>query len=358
MARWGITGKFGPVSLVDCTRPSNNHVYKLKRAAVFIDPRSQWQRRLAVITCLVIAITGCATSGPTVISFNQQQTALTLIKKSEGTSAIERVLSKGQPAVLRNQTNAPKEAKVLAACGAQPFITEGGVGPILGLLLGSTINVLLDRADAALQKRIERYTLAYSAEDSVSFYAPFKNSAPNDITTDYSCLRFVRGDKDGGTSHVDFVASIRIVDSSWIEVLPERMYFSVPTVPSSNSRYGVAFKLKATTIHREEATGVRATAFDDVILKEKVDLKSQPYFLKYYEGADRPVIRLPLLPHNVPHLEKTAREFTTFELSVAEAGNPSEGLKLVAQAFSGAREDIAKVLAAAANEHLGWEEDK
>lgn len=315
---------------------------------------------LTTVTCLASTISGCASNGSTtVVSFDEQQTALTLIKKGASAKEILEDLSNGQPVVLRDQANAAKEAKVLATCGAAPaFFPETVISPILGLLLGSTINVLLEHVDATLKKRIEQYTSAYSAQQSVSFYDAFKSKAPNDITTDYTCLRFVRGVKgEGNKALVDFVASIKVVDSAWIEVRPERIYFSEPVALSSNQHYSVAFKLKATSIHRAEETGVRTIAFDDVIVKERVDLANKPYFLKYYEGEDRPVIRLPLLPSNVPPLDK-AREFTTFEVAVAEVGNPSKGLELFASVFSGAREDIAKVLAAAANESLGWETEK
>lgn len=314
---------------------------------------------LTTVTCLASTISGCASNGSTtVVSFDEQQTALTLIKKGAGAKEIQEDLSNGQPVVLRDQANAAKEAKILTACGAPAFFPETVISPILGLLLGSTINVLLEHVDATLKKRIEQYTSAYSAQKSVSFYDAFKSKAPNDITTDYTCLRFVRGVKgDGNKALVDFVASIKVVDSAWIEVRPERIYFSEPVALSSNQHYSVAFKLKATSIHRAEETGVRTIAFDDVIVKERVDLANKPYFLKYYEGEDRPVIRLPLLPSNVPTLDK-AREFTTFEVAVAEVGNPSKGLELFASVFSGAREDIAKVLAAAANESLGWETEK
>lgn len=320
--------------------------------------KMQCIRLFTALTCLVSSVSGCVSNGDTaVISFHQQHTALTLIKKGMSAKAIQGYLSNGQPAVLRDQVNASKEAKVLATCGSPPFFPETVVGPILGLLLGSTINVLLERVDAALQERIEKYTSAYSAQQAVSFYDEFKSVAPNDITTDFTCLRFVRGMKGDDKALVDFVASIRVVDSAWIEVRPERMYFSGPVASSFNHHYGIAFKLKATSIYRAEATGVRTVAFDDVIAKERVNLAKQPYFLKYYNGVDQPVIRLPLLPSNVPTLN-TVREFTTFEVAVAEVGVPNKGLELVANVFSGAREDIAKVLAAAANESLEWNTDK
>lgn len=316
----------------------------------------RWQRvRVTVFACVMVFLSGCVSGGRTeLIKFDAQKTRLVLITADKANAE----LTAGRPALLRDDSNKANENKLITDCGGKALTTESGVvGAVLGLLLGSAINAAFESIDEALQNQIKEYSQAYSAERGVSFYKVADISTPQLVATEFTCLRFVRGAKTGDAekeAFVDFVAAIRVVDSSWIELRPLRLYFSQPVALSFNRRYGVAVKLKATTVHRAEATGSRAVAFDDVVLSEKVDLSSQPQFVKYYSGNDAPVVRLPLVPSSVP-IGTGAREFTTFEVVMAETGTPSRDLVRFAKIFSGSREEIAKVLAAAANESLGWE---
>jgi hypothetical protein len=304
-------------------------------------------------------LAGCANGpGPGTVAFDKQDTRLVLLTESDRESGI----TKYRPESLNSASYATAESAVILRCASLPSVEASAAQAVLGLLLGSFLNVTFEKIDQALQDEIKKYSQAYSASRGTTFYRTADAASPEKISTETNCVRFVRAHKAGKeaeVTYVDFIAQVRIVNQSWLEIRPLRLYFSNPVAKSSNGRYGLAFKLKATTVHRDAAAGARALVFDDIVLTQKVEITAEKKeFVKYYyEDADR-IVRVPLPPYSTPVQNGLPRDFTTFELSVAETGVPGSGLIMISKIFAGSREEIAKVLAAAANEHLGWAEDE
>jgi hypothetical protein len=248
----------------------------------------------------------------------------------------------------------PAEAAVIDAC------TRGGAGRgivpkgIFSSLQKQVVNAVIAQVSERVRREINEYSTLFSQAASIDYYAPRSSAARADddyLQARHACFRFAQADlTQSGDLDVafDFVAAIGIADSQdAVIVRPLRLFVGRPSVKSKDRSLGIAIGIRADAVWREATRGVQDTVWDDIVLRDHVDLSKGPT-LQYFLDATGPELRLPLPPTSVGVVTTRPYGRIDITLTAAEVGALPTTLEVLGDIFLPSRDRSAGLLYQAA----------
>jgi hypothetical protein len=241
--------------------------------------------------------------------------------------------------------------------------TELGVAEILGFVAKPLIRFIADRIGSSLQEKLKGYTASYSASDFAALY-----ESVDPLELGVSCFQLTRVERaknaepKTGRVTLDVVGKFELIGGTALAVRPLRVYFAKAAAKSADGSYGLSVGLSGDAFWKEGRGGKKAEKVIAVENFVSVDVGPEArrefgdgnvYYVRFRPGPPSKGFKTaPAVPQPLPPWSTDGSSVLSLTLSVAEVGRPDFILENLAKLFEAKKDDLVKLLEAAADKAL------